>query len=207
MKGLLKKDFYMIIKNCRVVIIAIAMFLVIGTVSETPYFLMFSAIMAGVISFTLISYDENYGWNIYADVLPVTRKEQVSAKYLITLIFVAGSMFIAGLVLLIKGIINNNFSLEGFMVLITVFLLLGFMSPALLLPAIYKFGLQKGRIVYYLLIGCISAIAFTGLQEGDPIQKLSFLFKYEWIFIPAPMILFAVSWFISMAVYNKKEIA
>ena len=79
----------------------------------------------------------------------------------------------------------------------------GLLPPCVMLPAVYKFGMEKGRIVYYSCIGAACAIPFalpSNALDGGMSTASVFLLPV----IAAA--LFAVSWAISTAVYGKKSL-
>ena len=75
--------------------------------------------------------------------------------------------------------------------------------PAFCLPFCFKFGTEKGRIMYFIFVFVLSAAIWRLVsQNGIPKEAE----KLMWAIIPAIAIIYALSWLISIAVYGKREI-
>ncbi len=76
MKGLLLKDWYMILKYCRAFLVILVIFMGVSAVSESAlFFALYPMILVTMVPVTLMSYEEKSGWNIYCDTMPSTRKK------------------------------------------------------------------------------------------------------------------------------------
>ena len=63
MKGLLLKDWYMMVKYCKAWMLILAVMMGASAFSEKPMlFLMYPVMLAGLTAVTLIAYDERSGW-------------------------------------------------------------------------------------------------------------------------------------------------
>ena len=87
MKGLLLKDFYMMLKYCRsYLLIAVVFFAMSFMSTENLIFIFYPCVISAMLPVTLLSIDERSRWLPYAATLPVTRAQIVSEKYLFGLI-------------------------------------------------------------------------------------------------------------------------
>ena len=87
MKGLLRKDLYMIWRYGRLLLLISALFLVLGAISGgNTFFILYPVLFGGVLPVNLISYEERDGWNALCDTMPVSRKTVVNERYLMTLL-------------------------------------------------------------------------------------------------------------------------
>ena len=81
MKGLLLKDFYMLIYYGKVFLLLMLVFLVAGTaIEQNTVFLFFPCLFAGILPMTLQAYDERSGWCHFSGTLPYTRAQLVSDR-------------------------------------------------------------------------------------------------------------------------------
>ena len=150
MKGLLVKDFLLMIKSKK----ATHFFQIFNTLPflnisfATGYILMVLAIL----SLSTISYDEaNHGLNTLFT-LPISKSDYVKEKYLFSLIITGiGFVFVT-----ILGCFSKSGFMETLIILSTALLLL-----ALSLPFQLKEGNEKGRIVLFVVVfGCTFLFAF-----------------------------------------------
>ena len=81
MKGLLLKDLYMAAKYCRAFLLIVVVFLAVSFFGDDNiFFVVYPAMIAGIVPVTLISYDERDKWDLYAGTLPYTGSQPVSSK-------------------------------------------------------------------------------------------------------------------------------
>ena len=92
MKGLILKDFYMAMKYCRVYLAITIIFAIASIYGNSTFFLFYPVLMAGIIPVNLISYDEKSKWNVYVGAFPYTRREFVSVKYIVCLLYTSASL-------------------------------------------------------------------------------------------------------------------
>lgn len=213
MKGLLLKDFYMIRKYCRGILLIMLMFMTIEIVSGNSapdfVFMIYPLIIIGMIPVTLISYDERERWNIYSSVLPYSKKEIVLSKYLTGLLITVPTAVLYCAVYSVKMIINGEFLTEVIVSMIIMMLFAGILFPSFVLPFIFKLGAEKGRIVYLITIGAVGGVcaAITGADGGlnGAIMKLCSVTSGIVVFILS-VGLYALSCFLSVKFYEKKEL-
>lgn len=196
MKGLLLKDLYMVKAYFRTYLILIVGFIFFSTFSAKIDFMYFyPMILAGSTPFSLIAYDERSRWNQYCDTLPVSRKTAVSSRYIMTLIFV-GAVFLLTAIL---QLFSPHFSPETYTANLSVLIVMGLLTPTVLLPLIFRFGVEKGRLFYYFIIGAFCALSIGAANAPVDLQIPPLL-------LPAvSVVLFILSWIISIKIYKKKE--
>lgn len=211
MKGLLLKDYYMIKKYCRIYIFLLIIFIAISIFADAnPFFIYYPTLIAGLIPVTLISYDEKEKWDVYCNTLPYNKKQIVSAKYLIGFIFVLSVTILSAISQSIKMINLGTFIIQDIILLSATILAVGLIGPSLLLPFIFKLGAEKGRIAYYIII-IIIGFLFTfitilygnRLELGNNLESNTYLI----IVIITSIILYFISWHISIKFYKDREIA
>ena len=83
----------------------------------------------------------------------------------------------------------------------SVFLFLSVLPAILLMPVLLKYGVEKGRILYYILFGALFAVvAVFGISDSfHPAADLS-----PAVLTVAAAVLWVVSLTISQAVYPKR---
>ena len=194
MSALILKDLYIMKKYCRSVLLMVVIFWGASIFADSGnlFWTFFPVIVGSVTPATLLSYDEKFRWNQYCDTMPISRAAVVAEKYVLTA---------ATVLLMASGRTGKAPDDLGLIAALTF--TVGLLPPCVMLPAVYKFGMEKGRIVYYFCIGAACAIPFalpSNALDGGMSPASVFLLPV----IAAA--LFAVSWAISTAVYVKKSL-
>ena len=208
MKGLLLKDLYLMNRHCRSYLLILGVFLGVSLVNhDSLFFAIYPCLMAGMIPITLVSYDEAAHWERYSAVLPYTRAQVVTSKYLLGLAVELAvaliSLIAAGFRLNAEGALSPERLLaEG-----SLLLCAGLLAPCVSLPVLFKVGAVRGRLINYLVIGiiCGGSVLIAGLfNRGSNVQlHYAGILPYLPLFSAA---LYAASWRLAVAFYQKREL-
>ena len=204
MKGLIRKDLYMIWNYGRMLLLMSAVFLAFSAVAEQNYFfVVYPVLFGGVLPVTLISYEERDGWNRLCDALPVSRKTVVNERCVMTVLcFLA--LYLLTLAVQTTVLIPKGRAAE----LVQLACLLpgvGLLAPAVMIPVTLRWGVEKGRIAYFIFIGVVVALGVMGAnaitdlnaEVGGPVM---------WAIPIVAVALFALSWLLSIRIYEKREL-
>lgn len=208
MKGLLLKDYYMMLKYCKAFFLCAAVFIAVSVLNDdNAFFIFYPCLIAGMLPATLLSYDERSKWNQYCGTLPYSKAQIVSGKYLIGAI-TGGSVFVlvgiaqAARVLLRGGDLRADY-LELMMVLFVMICLV----PSVILPFMFRFGVEKGRIAYYVVVGafCAGSVLLSNNipWKGNTFGRYGGVMPVLCIAAAAAFIL---SWRLSVRLYEKREL-
>lgn len=200
MKALLLKDAYQLKAYCKSMLLVVGVFGVVSVFSQDNlFFFAYPIIMMGLLPVSMLSYDERSHWNDFCGCLPVSRAVIVGEKYLLGLLLVVPT---AVLLTALRGLgtaIAGNFDLVGLTQLGGLTLALGLLSIELCMPFFFKFGVEKGRIVYYVAI-CVFVAASFAVKTLPLMPTLA---------TPAVVALaalgYAVSWSVSVKMYGIHE--
>ncbi len=203
MKGLIINDIFSmkkLMKTMLVVFVAFGIAWAVMGQAET------GAAIIGVLGVTyllnLFSYDEFYHWENYVAVLPLSRKQVVLARYLSFGLTVVVFQLVSAVYLLITGSLDAN----GISTMFGV-LLMQIYVGIVLIPVSYKYGTQKGRFIYILLLGLpfLLVIAASGwissLEQSSAFDLMGLL----GIVVLGMLLLLFVSFRWSVAILSKKE--
>lgn len=210
MLGLMKKDLYLLkdsLKSRSIIFIMLVIYFVsIGSTDSVFTFIPAYAMFMSVVS--TFSYDEYNQFDAFAVSLPNGRKNVVRAKYVVTLLI---SAITALLTVLISGmadqIFRHSLSLdvlwESFIGAMCALLIL----QAVFYPLIFKFGINKSRIVFFLLFMSAGGVAFLLNQVADlPKIDTGFFDRYFAVLMPLLLLaLMGLSYLISQRIYGKKQ--
>ena len=167
MSGLLLKEFYLARKYCRIHLVMTVLFLGMAMLpsAENLFLLFYPSAMASFIPVTLLSYDTQSKWDVYFDTLPTSRAQYVSAKYLIGLILGELVLALTAVTQLLAMKLSGEGSLHQLLSLLCALQFLVIALPSLSLPPIFKWGVEKGRIWYLVMIAIIFG-GSAGLAVG-----------------------------------------
>lgn len=207
MKGLLLKDFYVAGRYCRVFYIFVVVFIALSLTSEgNMFFLFYPILLVSMIPITLLGYDERDRWMGYSAALPYTRAQMVSAKYLVGLCFSGGAFLLSVAATSVWMGVNGVFSWEKFAVLSVTLMVLACLCPAILLPFIFKYGVEKGRFAYYITIGACGGVGAVLLSAGFEIPAFTDSFWILGVVAGVSILLYVLSWWLSIRFYQKREL-
>ena len=205
MLGLIKKDLLIIINNFKQYLIFILIFIFFAF-NGIETIIYFPTLVITMILCSTFNYDDMSKWNSYAIASSITRKEIVTSKYIENIIYsVAISLFTVLFTLLISlinpiNLPNIIISTLGSLIGVILLFSLGY-------PLIFKFGAEKGRIFLVILIFSIAILIgiLISIFGISPLIK-SFASHYLYlILILGPIILYIISYLISLRIYLKKD--
>lgn len=203
MKALLLKEFYVASKTCRSILLVIVAFFALSFFgNDSQFFILYPLMMVSLVPVTLLSYDERDGWDKYSLTLPCTRAQLVSVKYLTGLAFGGLTYLLSEAVLAARFLLAGSFVWGEYLSLSSALLLLGLLGPSILMPFVFKFGSEKGRIAYYFVIALIFAV--VAILAGMGFYE--YLNGFSWLVIAAAVLLYLGSWRLSIHFYEKREL-
>ena len=181
MKGLLLKDWYMTVKYCKSYLLIVGVFMAVQALSPNYFYSFYAGIMAGLIPVTLISYDERSKWTVYSCALPYTRAQLVSAKYIVGGAAQLAAIAVMGTVQAVKLCAAGSFTLGGFAGFLALQLFVSSIICSINLPFVFKYGVEKGRISYYIIIiASFAVIGAIGFQACRPDLTTVFCRRCFW---------------------------
>lgn len=207
MKALILKDLYMFFKYCRSYIILILIFTILSFFETDMFIMFYPTMLCGMIPVTLLGYDERSKWLIYSQTMPYKKSEIVHSKYVLGLTAQLIMLFITAIAQAIRLNVNNSFILENYIIIIVLLLIMSLISSSISLPFIFKYGVEKGRIIYYIMVGLISAgsILLSGIATEISEIKVDLVSILPILFIIGVGI-YSLSWFLSVVFYKKREL-
>lgn len=211
MKGLLIKDILLLRSYSKTIGFLIILYFILGLVGNNSYFFSgMSGVLCVMMVATSFSYDNYAKWDRYGASLPVRRSEMVGAKYLLALILIVVGIFITLFMSFAFALVHKSDADQIFSMIIGTTAASIFMV-SVLLPCIYKFGAEKGRlalvvaaIVVAIAAAPIIALLALVIPENDELSFVKDLIKY--ILPIVEVIIFYLSYKLSCRIYSKKEL-
>lgn len=216
MKGLLEKDLRLMISRKQSILIFIVASLFVAFTMDGSFVVSYLTMLFTVIAISTLSYDEYDNGFAFLMTLPFSRKTYVREKYIFALLAEITAWIISVIfyyaVNMIKGV---KLDLLSEAPVLLMYLPLLFLMACMMLPIQFRFGAEKSRTAYFIVIGGIAVLLFIvfkliGSGDGsiDIIETaLSFLLSPAGIITVTAvfLILVAVSYLLSVRIMEKKE--
>lgn len=206
MKGLLLKDWYMVVKYCKAYLLICLVFIGVSIMSDDNFFfILYPCILCGMIPVTLLGYDERSKWDQYCAALPYTKAQIVSGKYLLGMGTQIGMLLLSAVIQVIRMRVSGAFSWKSFSSILSMLAILSFLTPAISLPPMFRWGVEKGRMAYYISVGLVCGISAFVVNVSD-ITLLGFLPNSAAMLLLglASLVAYGISWYLSILFYQKR---
>lgn len=156
MKGLLIKDYKLIMHNKRMfLILMVVWFLAFQNYDEYSFLIGYSTMIFILLALNTISTDEYYKSTPFLITLPVKRGTYAAEKYILMLgSSLLGAVLSTVLCMLLHREQLQQLMIEGLSIYVVLVLF-----QFLMLPIQLKFGGDKGRIALIGLLSCVTVIA------------------------------------------------
>lgn len=204
MKGLLLKDFFTLSKSLRMFLLLILVFACMPGYNMA----IFAVVYASLLPVTALSYDERCKWDTLAAMSPYSPAEMVISKYLLGYI---GILFSAALALTVHAV-YGAFSASpdtGYISSIAGGAVSGLLIIALTMPAMYKFGVEKGRIAFFVILAVtFGAVAgLSALADNGELARfgLNMGAGTGVVILLAVLLLNVLSIMLSIKFYSRRE--
>lgn len=163
MKGLLLKDMFELWAQAKVLFLLTVLYLVLPLFSSGSQMLgSVAMLLLAMMPASSIGYDERCKWERYALSMPVSKKDLHTSKFLLGVIAILAGVIIQGVPALILG-------RRDILAALPIMACAAFVYMLIMLPLLFKFGLEKGRLYFLLLtvlfmVGGSMLLSYFGLM-------------------------------------------
>ena len=217
MRGLIEKDLRLTLQRKQTIIVFVVMALFLVISGSGSFAVTYFTMLAGIVATGTLSYDEFDNGLEFLMTLPIDRKTYIREKFIFSVSASAFAWCISMIIYFVCEMARG--SAVGFIEQIPVlFLILPSMAAfaTVVIPLQLKFGTEKGRVVLFVLFGCI-AFLIVGVKkllspyEGDAMSFVNGLQGISMGTVMAVIIGFCVlvgliSYFCSVRIMQKKEL-
>lgn len=208
MKALIYKDLLVLWNYCRRYLL-ICIFFLVGSVfiADYDFLQMYPLILIGTLVSTTIAYDERDKWDIFALSLPFTRKQIVTAKYLLGLVLQSIVFLLTAICHWLQLTLADSLVWDSFLIDVGLMVILATGAPSFMLPFVFKNGSEKGRMAYMISMGILFAVAIGGSTIVQELNMLNFqpLPCLPLVIAGLFVLLYLGSWALSVRWYEKRE--
>lgn len=196
MKALLLKDYYVLWKQMRFFLCFILVF------SALPggFNGVFAVTYAALLPYSCIAYDERSKWDQLAAMMPFSPRELVLSRYVLGWIAATVACVLS---LVLQCVFSTLFDTGFFPVTLVLSFFACLTTLAITLPLIFRFGVERGRLIMFLIIflvcgsaGALGAVADTA--SGLPPAAV-------WLLVPISLVLTILSVPLSVRWYTRHQ--
>ena len=160
MQALILKDFYVMWKQTRIFLLVILIFSAI----PGSFNAVFAVIYSAMLPYTAMAYDERSKWNQLAAMMPYSDRDIVLSKYVFGWLFILAATVVSLVLQTVIALVwpdAGSFSPAAFLLALCASVCV----LDLTLPLMFRFGVERGRLVMFLVIFlvCSSAGAVAGI--------------------------------------------
>ncbi|GEM02671.1 ABC-2 family transporter protein [Halolactibacillus halophilus] len=206
MKGLLLKDIFTIEKQMRILFIIFAGFGLIPASNMISFTLMYAV----TISISSFGFDERAKWDRLMRMMPISGKTIVLSKYVLGYGFMAvvGSfILIAQFIYHAFGVLNLSLALYPiFVVNMLLMIATVLIAYAVLMPFIFKFGIEKGRLLFGIVFAAlflITTIPFSMMTLSTSGARLMASPLFVWVVVFISFVVNVISIKLSQKFYSQ----
>lgn len=218
MKGILLKDFYNLNGQLKMYLLFPVLGIFMAYMQHSATILIFLlGILIVTIPMSAFAYDDLADFSTYALTMPITRKDLIVSKYILSLLItiVCGLLALASVYLLYQLLGIDYFegaSIRDAFLFTIIYMLVMNAVNCILLPLNFKYGTEKGRIFFFLIFFGIGGIGYlinyvSTLFDPSLLNTLyCFLSQYgSYIVVLVLLVLEAISLMLSLRILEKKE--
>lgn len=215
MKGLLIKDILNMKNYMKQLVLVLIFFIAYGIFLKNGTFVgTMITLMLSMQVITTMSYDEYAKWDKYALTMNINRKDIIISKYIFfTISIIIGIVVGITTSIAINQIAKLDTGMNEIIVTSIVVPCVFAILFSIIIPVVFKTGVEKGRIVMMLilfipaiLVGAIVKISEKANITMPSTSNLEILMKFGVLGLVLLTILAVfISYKVSLSIYNKKE--
>jgi len=205
MYGLILQEFYSLRKMLKLYLIMIVVYsglgLYSGDASGIVAYMILFATMSVIASF---SSNEKNRWEMYANIVPVTRNQIVASYYIVSFAMVLVAFLLGIILCAVDSFIHSEDLSEAFQVIYGV-TLIGVVYLSAAIPIIIRLGSERGRFILMALIALPSMAAMIYFKMGGAVPDPELIKMLLYISPVVAVLSVVISVFVAVGIYRKKE--
>ena len=162
MRASLYKDACVLLRQARILFVIIVLFAVLGGTAWAA----FATWYAALLPITALAYDERARWDFYAAGLPYARRDLVLGKYVLSWVSIAAAAVLSLLGQAVLSLFRGGGDLAELVAAMPLIVSAPLLLTAVLLPILFRYGVERGRMVFYGLIAAFAAVCFLLFRDG-----------------------------------------
>lgn len=199
MKGLLLKDWYLLCRQMRLILLLMVVFACLPGLSISA----FAVFYAAMLPISMLASDERSHWEDLASMMPCTTGALVGSKYLLGVLLVLAVSVLSTAAQLVTSLVKATPVSSAALLSTLIIACLVLLLMSIELPLMFHFGVEKGRLIY-ILFTCVFIVSFFSCAD----QFIAFLDRTSLPVIMAAAVLLAaaglgISYPVSVHIYQR----
>lgn len=206
MKGLLLKDCFTLVKQMKIFLLIIIVFSLVPGYSMSAFAIVYSALLP----MSALAYDERSKWDSLAAMMPYKPRDMVLSKYLLGVGAVLAAVVLSFIAQTIVTAVSHAAPDPDLPADLGTLVCAGLLMLSLTLPFMFKFGVERGRIALFVIIGLfmLAVVLLSGKSEGVSLLTAldtASVSATVGAALAASVVILIISILISVRIYAKKE--
>lgn len=205
MKGLILKDLFVLKQQSRLLTGLVVFYFLYALVIEDVRMLNMIILVSLMLPMITMAYDEKSKWEKYALAMPVTRDTLVLSKYLFAIALLLAGVIAVGAASSLIVFFSRGMNIKEVLMMSVTVGAIGLMFQALILPILFKFGVEKTRVIMMVIVFMPVFLGAMSDRLGISIPGDGTLTLGLYL-LPLVIVLFMfISIKLSLTIYHKKE--
>lgn len=206
MKSLIIKDFLNVKGQLKVYGLLLIFYSVFSFATKATDVIGAMFIMLSVlIVINTLSYDDKVKWDKYSLTMPISRSNIVLGKYTFGLILLTIAFLLSLGISTFTSLAINSTNSTNLVIANLAMLAIGIIFMSLILPILFKFGVEKGRMLMMLVLLIPVCIAMIFQMLGIEFPQNTDLDYLIYVIPVVLIVILVLSIVLSVKIYNKKE--
>lgn len=207
MKGLIIKDILNLKKSLNTLIVMFVFYILWSYKFGDPTMLVaMITLMVTMMSITSMSYDDLAKWDKFAIAMPISRKKLVYSKYILSILLSISGVSISIAISYVIKLFNSKISTSELFLSSYIIFIISILFICVVLPLVYKFGVEKSRIMMMAVIAIPMIIAYLISGMGISMPSEGQLKLLLWASPILLIITLIISSSISYGIFKKKDL-
>ena len=170
MKGLLYKDWTMLWKQGKMYLLIILIFTLVPQFTRMGFAMAYAAILP----YSIIAYDEQSKWLRLAIMMPYTDGQLVLCKYVFSWLGMLLVLVLSAISRTADFFINGQTVLVNELQEVIIFTAASSLFSAIVLPLVFRFGVERGRLMFIpVIIGGVIGVVVGGEHIAPHLRTIS----------------------------------
>lgn len=166
MRGLMEKEFRLLKGQKKFFLILLVITVFLGFKSADDFATTYLTFVAGFMTISSFSYDDNGNCMPFLMTLPVNRQLYVKSKYVFGFLVTSAGWLCGMVISTVVALVNRQMPAPEELLFQVVWLLLWMMVMAFTLPPLFKYGAEKGRMALLAIMLIFLALGYLGAQAA-----------------------------------------
>lgn len=167
MRGLLEKELLLLKEQRKYGLLLVVLTVFLSINSEGYFATAYLTFIAGFMVFSSFSYDDNGNCMPFLMTLPVSRRLYVKSKYVFGALLISAGWLCGTVVSIAVALAKREMPAPEDLLFQIIWLLVWIMILAFVMPLMFQYGAEKGRMVMLAVMLGVMAVGYIGVKAAE----------------------------------------